>query len=83
MGANTANDSPSYKEAMKSTDKDKWVAACLDEMRSHVENVENGSWKWVELPGGTVPVSSRWVPEDGSIERYKASASVEALTGCC
>jgi hypothetical protein len=74
MAANTTNDSPTYKEAMKSTDRDKWVAACLDEMRSHVEN---GSWKWVELPDGTVPVGSRWVlkikrTEDGSIERYKA-----------
>jgi hypothetical protein len=42
-------DMPSLKEAMKSPDKDKWMAACLEEIRSHTEN---GSWKLVELPEG-------------------------------
>jgi hypothetical protein len=65
---------PSLKEAMKSPDKDKWMAACLEEICSHTEN---GSWKWVELPEGTSAIGSRWVfkvkgTEDGSIERYKA-----------
>ncbi|KAG8806472.1 hypothetical protein FRC19_007236 [Serendipita sp. 401] len=31
-------DSPTYKEAMKGTDKDKWMAACLDEICAHTEN---------------------------------------------
>jgi hypothetical protein len=31
-------DMPSLKEAMKSPDRDKWMAACLEEIRSHTEN---------------------------------------------
>jgi hypothetical protein len=55
---------------MKSPGKDKWMAACLDEIHSHTEN---GSWKWVELPEGASAIGSRWVfkvkrTEDGSIE---------------
>jgi Reverse transcriptase (RNA-dependent DNA polymerase) len=59
---------------MNSPDRDKWMAACLDEIRSHTEN---GSWKWVELPEGASAIGSKWVfkvkrTEDGSVERYKA-----------
>jgi hypothetical protein len=51
-------DMPSLKEAMKSPDKDKWMAAYLEEIHSHTEN---GSWKWVELPEGASTIGSRWV----------------------
>ena len=59
---------------MKSPDRDKWLAACLDEIQAHTEN---GTWKWAELPDGLSPVGSRFVlkikrTEDGSVERFKA-----------
>lgn len=67
-------DTPTYKAAMASPDKDKWVAACVDEINSHVKN---GTWKLVELPEDAKPIGSRWVlkikrTEDGSVERFKA-----------
>jgi hypothetical protein len=59
---------------MCSPDRDKWLAACIDEIRAHTEN---GTWEWAELPPDTSPVGSRFVlkikrTEDGSVERFKA-----------
>ena len=67
-------DSPTFYEAMKSPERDQWLAACLDEIRAHTEN---GTWQWAELPDGVSPVGSRFVlkikrTEDGSVERFKA-----------
>ena len=67
-------DAPTFAQALKSPDRDRWLAACLDEIRSHTEN---GTWDWVELPQGATPVGSWWVlkikrTEDGSVERFKA-----------
>ena len=72
--AGIAGDESTYKQAMAGDQKDKWTAACLDEITSHVQN---GTWKFTELPDGAKPIGSRFVlkikhTDDESVERYKA-----------
>ena len=61
--------------AMVGHQRDKWTAACLDEVTSHVHN---GTWKLTELPDGTNPIGICFVlkikriEDDVSVERYKA-----------
>ena len=72
--ADTSGDPKSWKEAMTSTDKDKWVVAMEKEMESlHANEV----WDLVELPKDRKAVGSKWVYKtkkgaNGAIERHKA-----------
>jgi hypothetical protein len=64
----------SYEEAMASDDRDKWLEAMKDELRS-IE--ANETWDLVDLPEGRTAVGSKWVlkikrDELGNISRYKA-----------
>jgi len=68
------SDEPTFKAAMKSPDRDKWMSSCMDELNAHIKN---GTWKLAELPEGDRAIGSRWVlkikrTEDGSVERFKA-----------
>ena len=62
------------KEALSSSEKEKWEDTMQKEMHSiHSNDV----WDLVELPKDRKPVGCKWVfkkktKSDGSIERYKA-----------
>jgi len=63
-----------FEVAMKRNDKNRWVAAMKDELRSLDENKV---WSLVDRPAGKNIVSNKWVLRvkrnpDGSVERYKA-----------
>ena len=68
------NLSPTYQQAMKSEDADKWMKALKDEMNSLDEN---STWTLVDLPAGRNVIGCRWVlkiktDEQGKLSRYKA-----------
>ncbi|CAI7794228.1 unnamed protein product [Closterium sp. NIES-53] len=62
------------KEALESSDAEKWKKAMESELKS-VE--ENGKWELVELPEGRKAITSKWLfkiksDADGKIESYKS-----------
>jgi hypothetical protein len=64
----------SYEEAISGPQREQWMAAIKDEMRSHGWNVV---WTLVTAPKGANIVSCQWVFKlkrlpDGWIDRYKA-----------
>lgn len=64
----------SYREAMKSTEKDKWVEAMNSEINSLKENE---TWKLTQLPNNRKALNCKWVFKvkknpDGSIDKFKA-----------
>ena len=64
----------SLREALTSSDKEKWTSAMEKEMKSLNEN---DVWRLVELPKDRKAVGSKWVFKlkvgaNGSVERYKA-----------
>jgi hypothetical protein len=68
-----AEDPSSYKEAMKRSDKGKWLEAMKDEINSLKKNEV---WILVDRPRCNI-VTNKWVLKikrkpDGSIERYRA-----------
>ncbi|CAI7906833.1 unnamed protein product [Closterium sp. NIES-53] len=61
------------KEALESSDAEKWKKAMESELKS-IE--ENGTWELVELAEGRKAITSKWLfniksDADGKIERYK------------
>lgn len=63
-----------YFEAMKSPDKDKWLVAMQEELKSMETNK---TWELVPLPKGKKAIGTRWVfkikrDENGKISRYRA-----------
>lgn len=69
-----AGEPQSAKEALNSTDSEKWKAAMEEEMSSHKEN---GTWSLTELPQGRKAIKTKWVyklKDDGGNGpcRYKA-----------
>ncbi|KAG5666425.1 hypothetical protein PVAND_014454 [Polypedilum vanderplanki] len=63
-----------YKQAIQSEDKDKWIAAMDQEIKSLCDN---DAWCLVDLPVGRKAVGSKWVfkrkeNQDGNIIEYKA-----------
>jgi transposase InsO family protein len=64
----------SYKEAMASPNKDRWLSAMQDEYASLLQNA---TWELVPLPPGRKAIKSRWVftvkyNDDNTIDRFKA-----------
>ncbi|CAI7805778.1 unnamed protein product [Closterium sp. NIES-54] len=62
------------KEALESSDSEKWKKAMESELNS-IE--ENDTWELVELPEGRKAITSNWLfkiksDADGKIERYKS-----------
>lgn len=59
---------------MKDKDKDKWIYAMKDEIKSLKEN---GTWELCELPADRKAIGCKWLfkiktDENGNIDRYKA-----------
>ena len=68
------NDPSSFQEAITSAEKDQWVAAMEDEMKSLDEQ---NTWELVTKPTGVKVLGNRWVyrtklNSDGSVDRHKA-----------
>ncbi|CAA9995003.1 unnamed protein product [Nesidiocoris tenuis] len=71
-----------FKQAMNSQKKEKWIKAMQSEMDSLREN---GTWTLEELPPGRKPIPCKWVYKlkmnpDGSIDRFKARLVVKGFT---
>lgn len=71
-----------FKEAMDSPDKHKWLEAIQSEMTSL--NV-NETWDLVDLPKGRKPLPCKWVfkvkmNHDGSVDRYKARMVIKGYS---
>lgn len=64
-----------YEEAIRSEEKEQWLAAMQAEMESHERN---GTWELVDLPAGKNAIGGKWVFKiktgtDGELQqRYKA-----------
>lgn len=63
-----------YGEAIEMGDKQRWIAAMNDELKSHADN---GTWSLVSLPVGRKTIKTKWVYKlkrsaTGEIVRYKA-----------
>lgn len=61
------------QEALDSPDRDKWIAAAIDEIGAHLENK---TWEVVQLPQGKRAIGCRWVfrikvNADGTVDKYK------------
>lgn len=72
----------SYKEALNSPDKDKWLEAMLSEISSLDENE---TWELVKLPKGRKALKNKWVYKiktnpDGTIKRYKARLVIKGFS---
>ncbi|KAG5666630.1 hypothetical protein PVAND_014646 [Polypedilum vanderplanki] len=70
----TNSEPRTYKQAIQSEDKDKWIAAMDQEIKSLCDN---DAWCLVDLPVGRKAVGSKWVfkrkeNQDGHIIEYKA-----------
>ncbi len=64
----------SFEDAINRSDKQKWLAAMEDELKS-IE--ANKTWTLVDLPKGRTAVGSKWVFKlkrdvNGNVSRYKA-----------
>lgn len=74
MAAQSNGEPGTYREAIASPEKNEWVAAMKEELRSLEEN---NTWSLVTPPAGCEPIGSRWVfkkKEDsqGKVVRFKA-----------
>jgi len=70
-----------YKEAIKSENKEKWMEAMNDEIKS-IE--KNDTWYLCDLPQGFKPLNLKWVYKvktkaNGEIERFKARVVVRGF----
>ena len=72
----------SYKKALESPDKDKWIDAMQEEFQSLEEM---GTWKMVDIPKGRKIVGCKWVFKakigvDGEVICYKAHLVAKGYT---
>lgn len=68
------NEPKSYEEAISCKEKEKWIAAMHEEMKSLKTN---NTWETTKLPDDRRAIGCKWVFKtktnaDGSIQRYKA-----------
>lgn len=71
-----------YQEAIRSNQKQEWIAAMNDEIYSLTKN---RTWQLVVLPAGKKVIDNRWVFKikmnaNGSIDRYKSRLVVRGFT---
>lgn len=71
-----------YKEAMQSSEADKWMDAMQSELGSMKDN---GVWELVEPASGIKPIGCKWVfktkkDSKGNIEKYKARLVAKGFT---
>jgi hypothetical protein len=81
-GINVLEDPMSYQEAMKSTDRAKWVAAMRDEYESLCKA---NTWELAPKPLDVNVIGSRWLfktkrDNHGNITRYKARLVAQGFT---
>ena len=67
-------DNPTWAQASRSPDRDKWLEAVAQEVQAHIDN---HSFEIVVPPKGAKTIDSRWVfkikrDADGKIQKYKA-----------
>lgn len=72
----------SYKEAMESPEKNSWILAMKDELKS-IE--DNNTWELTDLPSNRKSVGSKWVykrktDDKGNVIRYKARLVAQGFT---
>ena len=67
----------SYREAMSSPDKDKWLAASTEEFEGLTEM---GVWKLVDRPADRKTIKCRWTYVFKSDGRYKARLVAKGYT---
>ena len=67
----------SFKEAMSSTDRDKWLAASTEEFKGLTEM---GVWKLVDHPHDRKTIKCRWTYVLKSDGRHKAQLVVKGYT---
>ncbi|KAJ9535448.1 hypothetical protein OSB04_un001427, partial [Centaurea solstitialis] len=76
------DDPINLKEALSSSNSQKWIDAMADEMKSMKDN---DVWDLVELPKDTKPIGYKWIfktkkDSNGNIERYKARLVAKGFT---
>ena len=83
--ANVVQGPSTYKLAMESVDKDKWITAMNEEYDSLISQKVWTVHDTHEVPSGRKLVGSKWVyiikmNKDGSIERFKAKLVVKGYS---
>ena len=74
-GVSLVEDDPiNFRQALQSSNSQKWINAMEDEMKSMKDN---NIWDLVELPTGVKPIGCKWIfkikrDSKGNIKRYKA-----------
>lgn len=68
------DDPINFRQAMESSNSQKWIDAMYEEMRSMKDNEV---WDLVSLPEGVKPIGCKWIfktkrDSKGIVERYKA-----------
>lgn len=76
------DDPVTFKQAIESSDSDKWMNAMNEEIKSMKDNAV---WEIVPLPEGVKPVGCKWVYKTkrdplGNVERYKARLVAKGFT---
>ncbi|KAJ9564656.1 hypothetical protein OSB04_000622 [Centaurea solstitialis] len=76
------DDPINLKEALSSSNSQKWIDAMADEMKSMKDN---DVWDLVELPKDAKPIGYKWIfktkkDSNGNIERYKARLVAKGFT---
>lgn len=71
-----------YKQALNSLEKDKWLIAMKEELQSIKDN---STWSVVDLPQGRKAIGSKWVyklkrDSSGNIAKYKARLVAQGFT---
>ena len=66
-----------YREAMASTEKDKWLAVSTEEFEGLIEM---GAWKLVDRPANCKTIKCRWTYVYKSDGRYKARLVMKGYT---
>lgn len=77
-----ADEPSTYNQAMKSDERDNWIAAMKEEFNSLIKN---NTWELVDRIDGQSIVDNKWIfkikrNSDNSIERYKARLVARGFT---
>lgn len=80
--ANSMAEPKTYKEAMNSSEREKWLQAIDSEINSLKDNK---TWELVELPKGRKAIPCKWIFKiktnaDGTIEKYKARLVIKGYS---
>jgi hypothetical protein len=74
VATNSANENPTFFEAINGPDKEEWIKA----LKSEIDSIRtNETWRLVKLPCSRKPISVKWVLDlkrdaKGNIIKHKA-----------